>query len=212
MKRIATTIITTECCSYGCGNIAKFKNRSGNLMCEEVSNRCPEIIKKNSNGIKSSYSKRKPQKKIYQDLSQETKDKMAWSRGKHPGTIFRFGGRGNHKSLLISERGHKCEECNLEEWLNNKITLELDHIDGDNKNNEKNNLRLLCPNCHSYTPTWRGRNLLKKKTKDYVSDEEFLESLNNSMNIRQALLKLNLTPKGANYERANRLLYATVVK
>jgi len=36
--------------------------------------------------------------------------------------------------------------------------LELDHIDGNNKNNTLKNLRWLCPNCHSMTSTWRGRN------------------------------------------------------
>ena len=36
-----------------------------------------------------------------------------------------------------------------------KIKLEVDHIDGDKYNNSRENLRLLCPNCHSTTPTWR---------------------------------------------------------
>lgn len=53
----------------------------------------------------------------------------------------------------------KCYNCNLTEWLNQPITLELEHIDGDNTNNEITNLTLLCPNCHSQTSTWRGRKL-----------------------------------------------------
>lgn len=52
-----------------------------------------------------------------------------------------------------------CEKCGLDSWLGNKITLELEHIDGDNKNNNIKNLAFLCPNCHSYTDTWRGRNI-----------------------------------------------------
>ena len=54
-----------------------------------------------------------------------------------------------------------CVSCNLTEWLNGPIPLELDHIDGDNTNNEISNLRLLCPNCHAKTPTYRGKNIKK---------------------------------------------------
>lgn len=61
------------------------------------------------------------------------------------------------KKRLIAELGHKCQDCNLTEWKNKPITLELEHIDGNNRNNSKENLTLLCPNCHSYTLTWRNR-------------------------------------------------------
>ena len=57
---------------------------------------------------------------------------------------------------------HICSSCNLSEWLSKPIPLELDHIDGDNTNNELSNLRLLCPNCHALTPTYRGRNIKPK--------------------------------------------------
>jgi hypothetical protein len=56
---------------------------------------------------------------------------------------------------------HQCSSCNLTSWLDSKIPLELDHIDGDNMNNELSNLRLLCPNCHVLTPTYRGKNIRK---------------------------------------------------
>lgn len=61
------------------------------------------------------------------------------------------------KKRLISELGHSCTKCKLETWLNKPITLELEHIDGNNRNNERSNLTLLCPNCHSQTSTWRNR-------------------------------------------------------
>jgi hypothetical protein len=54
---------------------------------------------------------------------------------------------------------HECFECKLVNMWNNKpITIELDHIDGNCNNNELLNLRWLCPNCHSQTNTFRGRN------------------------------------------------------
>jgi hypothetical protein len=63
----------------------------------------------------------------------------------------------NLKKHLIIERGHKCESCGNVKWMGYLIALEVEHIDGDRTNNDKKNLKLLCPNCHSLTPTWRGR-------------------------------------------------------
>jgi len=66
---------------------------------------------------------------------------------------------GTKKSRLIRERGHRCEECKNEMWLGKPITLEMHHINGDGKDNRKENLQLLCPNCHSMTPNfgWRKK-------------------------------------------------------
>lgn len=52
---------------------------------------------------------------------------------------------------------YHCYECSLKDWRGNPITLELDHIDGNNRNNTLVNLRLLCPNCHAQTSTYCGR-------------------------------------------------------
>lgn len=63
----------------------------------------------------------------------------------------------NLKRRLFIEgyKQKKCENCGLSEWMGVGIPLELDHIDGDNQNNNINNLKILCPNCHSLTPTFR---------------------------------------------------------
>lgn len=50
-----------------------------------------------------------------------------------------------------------CEECGQQPHHNDKpLVMQLDHIDGDNMNNELANLRILCPNCHTQTPTYCG--------------------------------------------------------
>lgn len=53
----------------------------------------------------------------------------------------------------------KCSSCKKSKWMNKKIPLELDHINGINTDNRISNLRLLCPNCHALTNTYRGKNI-----------------------------------------------------
>jgi hypothetical protein len=63
---------------------------------------------------------------------------------------------GNLKRRLIKEGFLKevCSECGILYWQEKKLSLQLDHKDGDRTNCTLENLRLLCPNCHSLTPTY----------------------------------------------------------
>ena len=64
------------------------------------------------------------------------------------------------RKRLISEniKDRKCEICHIETWMDQPLSFELDHIDGDRTNHKLENLRIICPNCHSQTETYRGKN------------------------------------------------------
>ncbi len=51
----------------------------------------------------------------------------------------------------------RCQRCGLAEWLGQAVPLELEHINGVRTDNRRENLQLLCPNCHAFTPTYRRR-------------------------------------------------------
>lgn len=69
--------------------------------------------------------------------------------------------RGNIKRRLIKEGifKYECSICGLSEWRNEPLSLHIDHINGISDDNRLENLRLLCPNCHSQTDNFAGRNV-----------------------------------------------------
>lgn len=99
---------------------------------------------------------------------------------------------------------YECSICKISNWNGKEITLEIDHINGDNIDNRPENLRYLCPNCHSQTETYKGKNVNTGVMK--VSDGEILEAYQLEGNIRKALIRVGLSPRGANYARVYKLL------
>lgn len=74
-------------------------------------------------------------------------------------------------TLLNEEQGNKCEICGCTNvWEEKPLVFILDHIDGDSTNNNRENLRLICPNCNSQTSTFSGRNKGKgRKAKGFYA-------------------------------------------
>lgn len=204
-------------CEYGCGKESSYILKNGKTCCSKRPAGCDVLKKINSEKTKEVYTKNKrlPMKDVYQSLSQETKDRMNWAKGKllTPNeTIFKEDSYYSNemvKQRIVSQNlmEYKCVKCSIDNWQGETIVLDLDHINGDNTDNRLINLRYLCPNCHSQTDTYKGRNKNSGKTK--VSDEDLLTALKECSSIRQALQKVGLAAKGGNYERAKKL-YATV--
>ena len=105
--------------------------------------------------------------------------------------IFIYGstiGTSTLRKRIIQNKlkEYQCEICKIDDWNNNSISLQLDHKDGDRKNNILDNLRWLCPNCHSQTPTFCSKNIKVKR----FSDEQILEECKKQKNIRGVVLAI----------------------
>jgi len=108
------------------------------------------------------------------------------------------------RKLILKKnlKKYACEKCSLiGEWNGKSINLQLDHINGNRKDHRLENLRWLCPNCHSQTDTFCSKNGNKQK----ASDDELRKALLESPNIRQALAKFDLE-NGGNYRRAKKII------
>jgi hypothetical protein len=72
--------------------------------------------------------------------------------------VYTVKSNKQYKSYIISKKGHQCEMCSFTEWGGKPILLILDHIDGNSDNFKLDNLRVICSNCDTLTPTYKGRN------------------------------------------------------
>ena len=101
---------------------------------------------------------------------------------------------GTVKKILVQEfgMGKSCDMplCSItDNWLGQKIVLQLDHINGNNTDNQIENLRFLCPNCHSQTDTYCNKSRKKKESKKCKDCQTNIH--NKSIRCRSCSLKLN---------------------
>ena len=88
----------------------------------------------------------------YNEKNKVDRDKLFCKGSKHNRNVLR--------KTIIRENliPYKCAICGIVEWQGKTLSLELDHINGENNDNRLENLRFLCPNCHSQTTTYGSRN------------------------------------------------------
>lgn len=153
------------------------------VLCSNVSRRKRGIIKRNT---RAEWKKELREKA--EDYKNRPFDQLGWD---------------TQRRRVLEEQNGCCGRCGNSTWLGEVLSLEVDHKNGDNADNRRENLEALCPNCHSLTPTWKGRN--KKNERLKISDEEIKTAIKSSTSIRQALMLVGLSPKGQNYRRAKRL-------
>lgn len=82
--------------------------------------------------------------------------------GKHPGYQ---SSRLLERLVAEGYKNMKCERCGIIDWMGQVISFHLHHKDGDHDNNSLDNLEILCPNCHSQTDNFAGKNIPKKEKK-----------------------------------------------
>lgn len=92
-------------------------------------------------------------------------EKLLKQNCKHNRTVLR---RYILKNNLIP---YKCAICGCVEWQGKTLSLELDHINGINNDNRLENLRFLCPNCHSQTTTYGSRNQQRNESKYEITED-----------------------------------------
>lgn len=69
------------------------------------------------------------------------------------------GNQLRKRLISLGLKAARCECCGLSTWNGLPIPLELDQVNGHSSDNRIENLRILCPNCHAQTPTYRGKNI-----------------------------------------------------
>lgn len=70
----------------------------------------------------------------------------------------RFHGKRSARNFIKSSVGDQCNLCGISDWMGEPLVMVMDHVNGNPEDWSIGNMRLICPNCDSQTPTFKGRN------------------------------------------------------
>lgn len=107
---------------------------------------------------------------------------------------------------------NKCAICGINaSWNGMNLTLHLDHISGNDKDNTLSNLRLLCPNCHSQTPTYAGKNIKNRTSNRFENLESLLEQ-HKPKTINELLTIIGIKPSKYYYNKIRKIISEKNIK
>jgi hypothetical protein len=106
----------------------------------------------------------------------------------YDGRDSNYPSSGSVKKRLYKEslKEPKCELCNITEWNGFELSFHLDHINGQPWDNRLENLRIVCPNCHSQTETYGGKNKERIVRTKRINEKRY-----NCINCNDPVLKSN---------------------
>lgn len=165
MKKVKYTKELLEEAVKNCYSFAELCRRLG--LCPEGSN--PKTLRKKMDEFKVDYShftgrawNKNPNNPIYRTKYEPSLcEHSSLSSSNVKALVYRLGLKEN-----------KCECCGLSEWLGNPLICEIHHINGDSTDNRVENLQILCPNCHSQTDNFRGKNIKVMSAQEETLDVE----------------------------------------
>ena len=115
--------------------------------------------------------------------------------------------RQRKRKRILIEQDYKCNKCEIVDWRGEHISFEMHHIDGNRNNNERKNLEVICPNCHSQTDTWKAKTNHKNKLKfSEIPKKDLIKKFRELGSIRQVLIFYNFAPKGSNYRTIKEII------
>ena len=162
-----------QLCDSGCGNTAQFFSEgTGRYRCLKSANSCPANKAKNSAGLRKAHSDGRGYKWTDEDRK---KSQINYRKNLVQSKPIEELGHRLRKRIVLEEQDYKCSHCENDMWMGLRITLELDHIDGDRTNNVRENLRGLCPNCHSITDTWKT-GITEHKNRRKATDKQIIDA------------------------------------
>jgi len=104
------------------------------------------------------------------------------------------------RERILIEQNYICNLCQQTLiWNGKPLKFHLDHISGNRKDETRNNLQMICPNCHSQTDTYGGKNGVK------VTNKEIEDALATSENNHHVCAKVGLNPSAHAYNRINKI-------